>query len=317
METFGNKIQQNSATTFYCKYCDVNCSTKYNYKMHKLSRKHHVETQMETFGNKPQQNSANSAIFPNYDCDRCEKKYKTRGGLWKHKKICLSNSLQNSSDSYANSPTTLNKDDVTPFEPNNIILKLLEQNATLQNQIIELSKEKNNIINHFNQTNVHNRFNIEIFLNEKCKDAVNMMDFINSLQIEITDLENTGKLGYVEGISKIFVKALKKLDVYKRPVHCSDLKREILYVKDFNKWEKEVKENTKIKEVIAHITNKNIKQIPKWVEQNPNYKDINSVENDEYLKLINNSMTGIDYNETEHNLNKIISNVAKEVLLCK
>ena len=281
--------------------------------MHKLSRKHHVETQMETFGNKPQQNSANSAIFTNYDCDRCEKKYKTRGGLWKHKKNCLSHS----SDSYSNSPTILNKDDVTPFEPNNIILKLLEQNATLQNQIIELSKEKNNIINHFNQTNVHNRFNIEIFLNEKCKDAVNMMDFINSLQIEITDLENTGKLGYVEGISKIFVKALKKLDVYKRPVHCSDLKREILYVKDFNKWEKEVKENTKIKEVIAHITNKNIKQIPKWVEKNPNYKDINSIENDEYLKLINNSMTGIDYNETENNLNKIITNIAKEVLLCK
>ena len=143
------------------------------------------------------------------------------------------------------------------------------------------------------------------------------MDFINSLQIETIDLENTGKLGYVEGISNIFVKALKKLDIYKRPVHCSDLKREILYVKDFNKWEKEVKENTKIKEVIAKITHKNIKQIPKWVEQNPNYKDINSIENDTYLKLINNSMVGIDYDETENNLNKIISNVAKEVLLCK
>ena len=315
METFGNKIQQNSATRFYCKSCDVKCSTKYNYETHKLSRRHHMETQMETFGNKIQQNSANSANSANsinstfYDCDRCEKKYKTRGGLWKHKKNCLSvtTSIQ--------SNTIL--DNFPPHEPNNIILKLLEQNASLQNQIIELSKEKNNVVNHFNNTNVNNRFNIEIFLNEKCKDAVNMMDFINSLQIETIDLENTGKLGYVEGISNIFVKALKKLDIYKRPVHCSDLKREILYVKDFNKWEKEVKENTKIKEVIAKITHKNIKQIPKWVEQNPNYKDINSIENDTYLKLINNSMVGIDYDETENNLNKIISNVAKEVLLCK
>jgi len=313
METFGNKIQQNSATTFYCNYCDVICSTKYNYKMHKLSRKHLVETQMETFGNKIQQNSANSANSVNltvYDCDKCEKKYKTRGGLWKHKKGCYPNNNNNTS--------IVNKEeDIKQMEPNNIILKLLEQNATLQNQIIELSKEKNNIINQFNQTNVHNRFNIEIFLNEKCKDALNMMDFINSLQIEITDLENTGKLGYVEGISKIFVKALKKLDVYKRPVHCSDLKREVLYVKDFDKWEKEVNENKKIKEVIAQITHKNIKQIPKWVEKNPNYKDVNSSANDEYLQLINNSMIGIDYNETETNLNKIISNVAKEVLLCK
>ena len=316
METFGNKIQQNSATKFYCKFCDVICSTNYNYETHKLSRRHHMETQMETFGNKIQQNSANSAnslISTIYDCDRCDKKYKTRGGLWKHKKNCLSVTTHTTTSMQSNAIS----ENAYSCEPNNIILKLLEQNATLQNQIIELSKEKNNIVNHFNNTNVNNRFNIEIFLNEKCKDAVNMMDFINSLQIETTDLENTGKLGYVEGISNIFVKALKKLDIYKRPVHCSDLKREIIYVKDFNKWEKEVKENTKIKEVIAQITHKNIKQIPKWVEQNPNYKNINSIENDTYLTLINNSMAGIDYDETENNLNKIISNVAKEILLCK
>jgi hypothetical protein len=143
------------------------------------------------------------------------------------------------------------------------------------------------------------------------------MDFVESLQLQLSDLEQTGKLGFVEGISKIFVKELKALDIYKRPIHCSDVKREVLYVKDENKWEKENIEKQKIRKVIHHITNKNIKQIPEWVKLNPNCKDSTSKKNDEYLKMICNSMCGIDEEETEINMNKIISNVVKEVVINK
>jgi hypothetical protein len=200
-----------------------------------------------------------------------------------------------------------------------LIVEQNKQNLELQKQVIELASKSNAIVtnNTTNNSITNNRFNLNFFLNEKCKDALNIMDFVESLQLQLSDLEQTGKLGFAEGISKIFVKGLKALDIYKRPIHCSDVKREVLYVKDENKWEKENLEKQKIKKMIHHITNKNIKQISEWVKLNPNCKDSNSKKNDEYIKMICNSMCGIDPEETETNMNKIISNVVKEVVINK
>jgi len=190
---------------------------------------------------------------------------------------------------------------------------LLKQNNELQQQIVELSKNSNtmNII-----TN-KNKFNLNFFLNETCKNAMNIMDFVNSLQVQLTDLETTGKLGFVDGISKIIVKGLNELEIDKRPVHCSDLKREVLYVKDENKWEKENKEHTTIKKVIKQVANKNIKQLPNWIEKNPYYKEYNSAQNDEYLHLINNVIAGSTNEENENKYNQIIHNISKEIVIDK
>jgi len=309
METFGNKIQQNSAADFYCDKCDIICSTNYNLKKHFLSRRHNKETKWKHL----ETNSANSArsshliISKKLSCEYCNKLYKSRAGLWKHNNICFS-----SKDLETKEKT---KEDMD-YKKNDIILKLLDQNASLQHQIIELSKEKTTVIQN-NHTNVNNKFNMNFFLNEQCKDALNIMEFVNSLQIQLTDLENIGKLGYVEGISKIILNGLKELDIYKRPLHCGDIKREILYIKDKDKWLKEDDENRKMKEAIYRVTNKNIKQIPIWVEENPTCKDSESKKNDEYMNLILNCMSGDSSEETDKNLKKIISNVAKKVLIDK
>ena len=166
-----------------------------------------------------------------------------------------------------------------------------------------------------NCNNTINKVSLNIFLNEYCKDALNLDEFIHSLHIQVSDLENTAKLGYVEGMSRIFVKGLKELDLYKRPVHCSDIKREVLYVKEEDKWEKDDEENTKIKNAIQQLTRKNIKQIPLWVDENPNCKNQNSKKNDDYMKLIENCMTGVSEEEQQTNINKIVTKVAKEVVI--
>ena len=303
METIGNKNPAKSSKKNFCNICNTNFTTKYNYNAHLLTRKHQMETLGNAFAGKPQPHDNTVTTVYNiqqFRCACCKKNYKTRSGLWKHNILC-------------NKSAPLDNV-IIDEEKNNIIMKLLEQNKTLQNKIIEFSNEKEKNPTVTNITN--NNFNLHVFLNEKCKDALNIMEFVNSLQLQIKDLESTGKLGYVEGISKIFINGLKELDLYKRPIHCSDVKREIFYIKDLNKWEKE-DENKKLKEVINNIAHKNIKQIPKWVEQNPEYKDLTSIQNDQYLRLVNNAMSGIDTEEIEKNYNKIISNVAKEVVITK
>ena len=187
---------------------------------------------------------------------------------------------------------------------------IIEQN----NQIIKLSQEKGT---HIHNNTIHNKFNLNFFLNEQCKDALNITDFIHSIKLKLTDLEKVGQLGYVEGISQIIVNRFKELDIYKRPVHCSDIKRETLYVKDENQWLKEDIDKRKIKNCIHQITYKNIQTIPKWVEENPSCKDNTSNKNDEYMKLISNCMIGDCKEEQTNNVNKIISKIAKEIIIDK
>ena len=161
-----------------------------------------------------------------------------------------------------------------------------------------------------NNNNIIINLILNVFLNEDCKDALNIKDFVNSLQLQLKDLDNTGKLGFVEGTSKIFIDGLNKLEITKRPIHCSDIKEETLYIKDNDIWEKENKNKDKMKKAIDEITEQNMKQMPEWVKENPTFAN-----DEEYLKVISNIMNVMDNNKQNKQKEKIINNVAKETLI--
>ena len=298
---------QKKFQNFYCKKCDYVTSRESQYERHCTTLKHQKD-------DKECQKVPKSS--ERFVCD-CGHSYKFRQGLSKHKKTCNTQNITLPSENIPINVVELFKQQIQ--ENKEMKYFMLEQQRQLMEQnkqIIELSKDKSY---HITNNNCHttNKFNMKIFLNEQCKDALNLVEFVNSLHLKLTDLENTARVGYVEGISKIFVKGLQELDVYKRPVHCSDLKREILYVKDEDKWEKEDDDNTKIKNAIQQITHKNIKQITNWVEQNPKCKDVTSKQNEQYMRLISNCMMGENEEEQNANVNKIITRVAKEVIISK
>lgn len=228
-------------------------------------------------------------------CD-CGKIYTDRSGLWRHRKRC--NTMVAASTSLAT-----------------LLQEMMKQNQELQKQLIEMSNEKKNVINN---TINYNKFNLMVFLNEYCNEAVNFSDFVRSLELQLSDLEDTGKLGYAAGISNIFIRNLKNLDIYKRPIHCSDLKRETIYIKDQDNWHKEEDGNGKIKKAIESVTNKNIKQLPEWMKQNPDFMNGDSKTSDKYLIIMNRTMGVTEDDEYDKKqINKIISNIAKEVTINK
>jgi hypothetical protein len=181
---------------------------------------------------------------------------------------------------------------------------------------MELAKEGKQIINSNNTNNTTNNFNLNLFLNEKCKDAINITDFVNSLVVTINDLEETARIGYAEGISKIFVNGLKQLDVYKRPIHCSDLKREVLYIKDQDNWSKD-DDKTHLLQAIKNVGNKNIRQISEWQKINPQFNNPESKQNDQYLSMLCNVMSGGSKEESLKNYEKIVKNISKVVVIDK
>ena len=198
----------------------------------------------------------------------------------------------------------------------------MQDRQELKLMMMEIIKNQSSTIihntNNTNNTNSHNKtFNLQVFLNDTCKNAMNIMDFVETVKIKLCDLENVGLLGYVDGITNIIVKNLKELDVDKRPLHCSDVKREILYIKDNNQWKKEDNDKEKIKMAIKHIAHKNIQMIPEWKHENPAYKYDEGKINDKYLKIVMQSMGGSDNQEDALFQDKIISKLAKEVIIEK
>jgi hypothetical protein len=183
--------------------------------------------------------------------------------------------------------------------------------------MIELAKNSGN--NHHNTTNNNNNnnFNLQFFLNDTCKDAMNIMDFVSQLQVGIKDLEETGRLGFAEGISKIFINGLKQININDRPLHCSDSKRETLYIKSNNEWTKENEDKIILTNAIKHVAHKNMKQISEWTKNHPEYNDPDSKQNDKYLQIVSEAMSGSTKEETIKNYNKIIKNIAKETVIEK
>ena len=187
-------------------------------------------------------------------------------------------------------------------------LEMMNQNQKLQQQMVELIPQvKGNTTN-----NTLNNYNINLFLNEQCKDALNIMDFVNSLTIELSDLERTGTHGFADGISNIFVKAIKNLDITKRPIHCTDLKREVLYVKDNESWNKDSEDNTKLKSAIQTLKQNNVRKITEWVTENPESQEMNNPKSEIFMNMLH-ANTG----NQDKNMPKIIKNVAKNVVLDK
>jgi len=287
---------------FECKYCDYNTCNKKDFSKHINTVKHKKKV-FVTDGDVLVTDLSQKSLFT---CEKCLKTYKSRNGLWSHKKKCESSGEEQPS--------------------NNIIVELLKQNKEFKDliieqnkQIMELAKEKNTVINNTtnNSNTNNNQFNLQFFLNEQCKDALNLVDFVNQIKLQLSDLDMIGRVGYVEGMSKIFLRNLHELDVFKRPIHCSDLKRETLYVKDKDAWEKENGENIKIKQAIRGIENKNIKQIPIWVKENPSSEDFETKKHLEYQNILLESMGGSTSEDDNKKCDKIIRNIAKEVVIDK
>jgi hypothetical protein len=300
METLGDKNEAIICPKFYyCKICDYKCCKTFNWDRHLLTAKHKkriVESQTVTKNEPDEQNEESK----HYKCNNCHKIYNSRNGLWKHKHKCKPTNTEN--------------------EAKELIQYLMKENSEFKQLIIEQNKQmielaKNSGNNNNNTTN--NNFNLNFFLNETCKNAMNIMDFVNQLNVNTNDLEETGRIGFAAGISKIFINGLKDIDIPDRPIHCSDFKREILYIKDQDQWNKESDDKVVLTKAIKHIAHKNMKQITEWTKQHPDYNDSTSKQNDRYLNIVKESMSGSSQEETNKNYNKIIKNIVKETVINK
>ena len=280
---------------FCCEKCDFKCCKKGDYNRHLMTSKHIHLTKSNTFLHQK---------TSNHICDKCNKTYKSRVGLWGHKKKCMKKEEINE---------TIETQD---FNDKDLILSLIQQNNELQKQMLEVIKNGTNINNTVNN-NCHNKtFNLQVFLNETCKDAMNIMDFVDSIKIQLSDIESIGELGYVNGMSKLIIKHLNALDENMRPVHCSDPKRDSLYVKDKNVWEKEDPENKKIKKAIKYISNKNICALPEWKAKYPDCIYSDSNKSDQYNHIVLEAMGGSGDNDAEK-ADKIVKKIAKVVTIDK
>jgi hypothetical protein len=304
METLGNNLEIEtshiSSTDYYCNVCDYKCCKKFNFDRHLLTSKHIKEITRKQKRAKNEQNE--QQIIKEFECEKCNKIYQTNAGLWKHKKLCAK------------------EESITNNEPHDkeLIMMLVKQNSQLfeqNNEMLEIIKNGTHNNNN-NTTNSHNKtFNLQFFLNETCKNAMNIMDFVDSIKLQLSDLERVGELGYVEGISNIILKNLKELDVTQRPVHCTDKKRETMYIKDDDKWEKD-EEKVKLHKVVRKVTCKNQNLIQKFKEEYPEYNKYHSKVSDKYNKIIVESMGGPGDNDFEKE-EKIIQNISKQVFVDK
>jgi len=295
METLGNKIADKPTVEFYCEICHYKTCHKGHYNEHLISLKHIKRKQNGNTGNKIADiNFEINSIC----CKKCNKKFKTRSGLWKHNKNCNQQQEKNEEDEIKQGET---KNEIN-FDKE-LFMMLINQNK----ELLEIVKNGTMNNSHNTHTNSHNKaFNLNFFLNETCKNAMNITDFVDSIKLQLTDLMDVGELGYVEGISKIIVKNLNNLDETIRPIHCTDKKRETMYVKDQGEWEKEDEKKTKLTKVVKTIANKNIRLLPQFREKYPEYNKSSSKTSDTYDKIVIESMT-TDEDKNE----KIITNISK------
>lgn len=335
---------------FVCEQCNLNTQYKKDYDKHLLTLKHQNRT---TATKSPTNVLTSYMVTnpTQHTCKYCSRIYGDRTGLWRHNKkykdgSCCTNMSEKcgylmdntSSPGGAGAPgvavSTLIQDEPTRQSNNTqedttnvtdiaddlktMIVAMIKINNDFKTQMLDLCKmnmvSTNNSITNTNNINCINQtFNLNLFLNEQCKDAMNIQDFVNSIQLNMTDLENVGKLGYVEGISNIIIDNLQKTDIYKRPVHCSDIKRETLYVKDDNKWEMEGPEHSKMVNAVLAVEHKNVGLMGEWASLHPKCMNSNTKDNDQYFKLSKIITDGAQ----NGNISKVIRRVAKNVIIDK
>ena len=308
---------------FNCIECQYCCDRLSEWTKHTNTRKHLSRIQIE-------QNKSPSI----YSCGKCEKEYSVRSSLWYHERKC-------GIERQIEQPFNPIQPEKSPYLE--IINKLLADNMELKNFIIEQSKATTDImskaIDHTNDTmdkvmeqtnkvlvtvkssntnttittNNNQKFNINVFLNEQCKDAMNLSDFIKNITVSREDLENNARLGFVDGFSKILIDNLNKMNVTERPIHCTDVKRETMYIKDDNKWNKE-EDSTKINKVIQEVTRKSLITLLDWKTENPDNKDNDSEFSNLCIIIQKNSMAGYD---RDTYFPKVARAVSKSVMVDK
>ena len=302
--TTDDKKASKSVGIFQCEICDVVCSRKCDMNRHKTTTKHKMNDKMIT-----NDDAKTKKASEEYIC-KCGKKYKYRQGIWKHKQLCiaynnLDNKLDNNLDNKYSNNNVCDKD---------LIMLLIKENSELKSMMMEVIKNgTNNNIN----TNSHNKtFNLNVFLNETCKNAMNITEFADSVKLQLSDLENMGNVGFVNGISDIIIKNLKQLDITERPVHCTDVKRDVVYVKDENIWEKENQSNDKLRKVVKAVAHKNTKMLRFFKEKYPDCGKSESKKSEQYNKLVIEAMGGKGDNNLEKE-DKIIKKITREVVIDK
>ena len=297
-----------SSDKFCCKNCDYTTSRNSQYKRHLLTAKHQRIQENTVKSSKKEQT---------YTCEICEREYKFHSGLWKHKKTCVP-----LDEATANPQTTTFITTTSEIPDNdryelltNTILELVKKNDELTSSIVEISKQ---IGNNNNNTNINsnNKFNLNVFLNEKCKDAMSLTDFVKSLEITMDDFIQTGELGFVDGLSRVMIERINNMDLYNRPIHCTDLKRETLYIKDAEKWEKDANKE-QLRKAVKGVAYKNDSMRPIWYSETPDVDVLGTENCEKFLKYSQSALGGCGKEETKLFENKIMKNILKEVTINK
>ena len=299
------KTRQKTRQNYSCTFCNYTCSKKNDFTKHNQTKKH-----LDKMDNKKVAKTRQMIISSEYICT-CGKKYKYQSGLCKHKKKCSMNIL-----------TTIN-DDGNTVSTDVTIMNLLKQNNEFkeliieQNKtIIELSKNTGSTINNTNTTNNNQKFNLNFFLNTTCKDAMNMSEFIENIEVNLKDIENIGKNGYVTGMTDMILSRIKELDITKRPMHCTDLKRETLYIKDNDEWTKDTTENTKFHQMMDYVAKQNYAKMPLWRQRNPECLDSDHPKYDFCIKMMRNMLGDVGAEQKRLD-NKVLKNLSKHILVDK
>jgi hypothetical protein len=309
--------------TFICDHCNYNCNKKTNYLRHLTSEKH--------------KKNVNKIAKCNV-CEHCNKEFTTQSGLWKHRKKCVI--VEN--NTVDKKTVQENKVSITNNIPMDLILEVIKQSKEIQNVLIEQTKELQNKLlekenqlleqnaehhkqlvelakkpNMVNSNITNNQFNLNFFLNETCKNAMNIQDFISSIKLTTQDFETTGRIGFVDGISRIFINELKRLEVERRPLHCTDVKRETVYVKDNDTWEKENMEKKKLKWAINSIAQLNLNQVQQWQQEYPECIENNTTANTRFNEMAMVALGGFGDEEVKKFDDKIMKNVMREIVVAK
>jgi hypothetical protein len=301
---------------YYCEKCDFTCSKKSNYTAHLSTSKHKIK---EMDNEKMPKNAAP------YMCS-CGNEYKHASGLSKHKKKCtyIQNSSKKETEVSEDIPKPTMEDYLKLMKQNTELHEvvkqsneIIKQQSGLMQQQMENTEEILDTVKNAKGNTINNNININFFLNDTCKDAMNIADFIDTLKIGMGDLDNFGKGGFIEGVSNVIIKRLNELEVAERPIHCTDLKRKSLYLKDKDTWNKEEPGMNNMKKMIDSVRHKNMMKLPEWQEENPSSKVLTTLKNREYINIANKVMGGGTDAEDEHNYKSIINKVSGAAILSK
>jgi len=298
-----NKKMPKNAEKFICEKCNFTCCKKSNWDTHILTAKHKIRSNTNEIPKK---------MPKNYECI-CGRQYTHASSLWNHKRVCNEHK-KNADDVVDNKVSTEEPQIVSIMETlikeNQDFKKLLiEQNS----QIMEVAKNSQ-VVN--NTTNNNNQFNLNFFLNDTCKDAMNITDFLGNLDVHIDEIEYIGNHGYVNGMTKMIMERLKDMDITKRPIHCTDIKRETMYIKDKDEWSKDTDELTKLRKILNRITMNNYRTVPNWKTAHPDC-EIMETRNYEFCYKMMRLILG-DVEDAQMKLdNKIIKTMSRELYVNK